>query len=126
MYKDLIDNEKLNEAVSLIQEMYHHMYLRIGMPDVEDPDWDVEGAAHLHFTLQVPSYKEFSTEHLKPAEAVAVIMNTKLLARRDPHRQFQNFQTVEQFYQQVKNWHAYEMSLSLEDKNADYYFDPHK
>ena len=53
----------------------------------------------------------------------SIFFNTNILPRKYKDRQYQNFDTIDRFFEQVKNWHKYEMSLSLDDKNADYYID---
>lgn len=54
---------------------------------------------------------------------IQVIINTELLARRDKSLHLQNFNSIEKFYDQVKNWHNFEMNLSLDDKTNYFYYE---
>ncbi len=123
MNMELVDNKKLNEAILLLQDLYTHMYKRIGVPDLNNFKFGNEGAASLHITLMIPPFHDYPDIALNPAGIIAVNFNTGLLARKEWENRIQGFDSIEKFYQQVKNWHQHEMSLSLEDKNAYFSLD---
>lgn len=122
---ELVDNKKLNEAIVLLEELYSHMYERIGVPNVVKGEgmWGAEGATHIHLSIMIPPFDEYRKIVKENKKIVQVVMNTGVLARRDPNVKIQPFANMDLFYDQVKRWHKYEMSLSLDDKNADYYID---
>lgn len=126
---ELVNNKKLNDAIILLNEMYCHMAERTGIPNF-DPEsgstWGAEGGFSMFISLNFRPFEQHRYMLSSYPDVVSVIINTELLARRDQDMNLQNFDSVEKFYNQVKNWHSFEMALPMEDKNAYHYINPNK
>jgi hypothetical protein len=123
---EIINNKNLAEAFVLLNEMYTHMMKRMGIPDFSHEQkgrWGSEGAFSINLSLNFEGFESHDYFFKQTPVPVQVIIHTELLARRDKSLHLQNFSSIERFYEQVKNWHAFEMKLSLDDKTNYFYYE---
>lgn len=121
---NIISDKDIKEAMILINEMYTHMTKRIGLPNFETNQlgrWGSEGGFSVSFSLNFIPYEQYGYALLNEPKVVSVSIITELLPRADMGIDLQTFGTFEAFLNQLKNWHAFEMSLPFSDKTSYFY-----
>ena len=123
---EVISNDLIKQIIILLGEMYSHMADRVGVPDFDHSQkgrWGSEGGFSIFLCLNFTPYEQYGYVLAEDPEIAGVSFNTELLARKDQNINIQNFKTLNGFYNQVKNWHAFEMNLPLEDKTNYFYYE---
>jgi hypothetical protein len=112
---NLVDNEKINEIISILSDTYNHMIKRLDRPNMKlDPNDYIEGSFNLTFTFQFPPFFSTSLNNETPPVLQYVTLFTFLLkGETDGGSPIKNFETLDDLLKQAKKWRDEEISKPL-------------
>jgi len=111
----LVDNEKVNEIISILSDTYNHMIKRLDRPNKDlDPYDFIEGSFNLTFTFQFPPF--FSTNKnndVPPITEYVTAFTFLLKGETDNGNPIKEFKDLDELLAQAKKWHDEEIAKPL-------------
>lgn len=109
------DNEKFEEIVMMLNELYDHMRERTGYPFENTGHNDAaEGTISFGFSFVNSPNLAWKQKDDSILVSTSIYFRTVYLPRQLEEAQI--FEDMDHLYDQVKIWHRNEMSKSLDDK----------
>lgn len=101
----LVDNEKVNEIISILSDTYNHMIKRLDRPNVELSPYDyIEGSFSLSFTFQFPPFFPYNKNNEVPPVLESATLFTFLLkGETENGAPIKKFESLDDLLVQAKN-----------------------
>jgi hypothetical protein len=115
MEKKIIDNQKLEESLKLLSELYDHMQKRTGKPDPNNYKDHNEGTISVGLNFIFSPYMKYSKDQDIKNVGYSITVYTNFLQKQHEQADCQFFGSIDAMLNQIKNWHGYEMSLKIEE-----------